>query len=167
MKMFVSMLLSLTLSWSGVLPKAYGAPGHPGPGGPGAGFRPASAPAPHYRHPGPRHGYGLPDGARELWIGSVLYFVAAGTYYLWSAERSRYEPVPEPANGASYDVIAYPAQGQTDDQQARDRYECHSWAVQQSGFDPARAQSAPAESVTGSYRRALAACLQGRGYSVQ
>jgi hypothetical protein len=30
----------------------------------------------------------------------------------------------------------YPGQGQSPEQQDRDRYECHSWAVQQSGFDP-------------------------------
>lgn len=42
-------------------------------------------------------------------------------------------------------VIAYPAQGQSADQQSRDRYECHVWAVQQSGFDPSRqvAQAGP------------------------
>jgi hypothetical protein len=37
------------------------------------------------------------------------------------------------------DVIAYPAKGQNQPQQERDRYECHSWAVQQTGFDPTRA----------------------------
>lgn len=40
-------------------------------------------------------------------------------------------------------VIAYPAQGQTADQQKRDRYECHQWAVEQSGFDPTQQQAAP------------------------
>ena len=32
--------------------------------------------------------------------------------------------------------IVYPAKGQTPQQQDRDQYECHRWAVQQSGFDP-------------------------------
>ena len=42
------------------------------------------------------------------------------------------------------DVYAYPAKGQSQSQQDRDRYECHSWAVNQTGFDPSRAQaSAP------------------------
>jgi hypothetical protein len=40
------------------------------------------------------------------------------------------------------DVIAYPAAKQTPEQQSRDRYECHSWAVQQSGFDPSQQQVA-------------------------
>ena len=34
-------------------------------------------------------------------------------------------------------VYVYPTQGQTPDQQNRDRGECHVWAVQQSGYDPA------------------------------
>ncbi|SDK71415.1 hypothetical protein SAMN05216189_104824 [Pseudomonas delhiensis] len=121
---------------------------------------------------GPGHGHGLPDYARSLWIGSALYFVAAGTYYLWNADRRQYVVVePPPAvqqapAGVSYDVIAYPARGQTPDQQSRDRYECHTWAVGQSGFDPAAASQAPAPGVADTYRRALGACLNGRGYSI-
>jgi hypothetical protein len=34
------------------------------------------------------------------------------------------------------DVIAYPAQGQSAQQLDRDRYECHLWAVKETGFDP-------------------------------
>jgi hypothetical protein len=40
------------------------------------------------------------------------------------------------------DVYIYPNRGQTQDQQSKDRYECHTWAVQQTGFDPSRAQAA-------------------------
>jgi hypothetical protein len=36
-------------------------------------------------------------------------------------------------------VFVYPAQGQSPDQTERDRYECHLWAVQQTGVDPSRA----------------------------
>ncbi len=35
--------------------------------------------------------------------------------------------------------MVYPARGQSPEQVARDRYDCHVWAVQQSGFDPSRA----------------------------
>ena len=139
----------------------------PGPG-PGAHRGPAG-PGPQHV-PGPRHGHGLPAGAREIWIGSMLYFIAAGTYYLWNVERNVYEPVshpPLPVSEASrYDVIAYPAKDQSAEQQSRDRYECHTWAVSQSGFDPASARTAPAASVADTYKRALGACLTGRGYSV-
>ena len=31
----------------------------------------------------------------------------------------------------------YPAKGQSADQQSRDQYECHNWAVGQTGYDPA------------------------------
>jgi len=154
-----SIAAALALSLSAVA--VAGPPGYgPGPGhGPG-----------HYWGPG--HGHGLPDYARSLWIGSALYFVAAGTYYLWNADRRQYVVVePPPAVqqapvGVSYDVIAYPARGQTPDQQSRDRYECHTWAVGQSGFDPAAASQAPVPGVADTYRRALGACLNGRGYSV-
>ena len=33
----------------------------------------------------------------------------------------------------------YPAKGQSADQQKKDEYECHQWAVKQTGFDPTKA----------------------------
>jgi hypothetical protein len=39
--------------------------------------------------------------------------------------------------------VVYPSNGQTAQQQDKDRYECHDWARAQSGFDPARAPAAP------------------------
>jgi hypothetical protein len=36
----------------------------------------------------------------------------------------------------------YPAKGQTPEQQKKDEAACHSWAVQQTGFDPAKPQAA-------------------------
>ncbi len=38
--------------------------------------------------------------------------------------------------------MIYPAKGQSAEQQTKDKGECHVWAVQQSGFDPAKAQTA-------------------------
>jgi hypothetical protein len=43
------------------------------------------------------------------------------------------------------DIYAYPANGQSQAQQDRDRYECHSWAVKQTGYDPSRAQAAASD----------------------
>ncbi len=43
---------------------------------------------------------------------------------------------PVPRAGVT-DIAVYPAQGQSEQQLRRDRYECHAWAVRQSGFDPA------------------------------
>lgn len=37
-------------------------------------------------------------------------------------------------------MFIYPDRGQTPEQQSRDRYECHVWAVQQTGFDPTAPQ---------------------------
>ena len=37
---------------------------------------------------------------------------------------------------ASADLFIYPNMGQDPEQQRKDRYECHVWAAQQSGFDP-------------------------------
>jgi len=36
------------------------------------------------------------------------------------------------------DLFVYPAEGQSDEQLADDRYECHVWAVQESRFDPSQ-----------------------------
>lgn len=75
-------------------------------------------------------------------------------------------PTVQDNSVASYEVIAYPANGQSVDQQGRDRYECHGWAVGQSGFDPATATLPVGAEATERYRRALGACLAGRCYSV-
>src|SRR5262245_5262542 len=37
---------------------------------------------------------------------------------------------------AAQDVYIYPAQNQSDEQMARDKEECHDWAVKQTGVDP-------------------------------
>jgi len=42
------------------------------------------------------------------------------------------------------DMFIYPKKGQSEEQQRLDRYECHIWAVQQTGFDP----TAPVETTT-------------------
>jgi hypothetical protein len=36
-------------------------------------------------------------------------------------------------------IFVYPSNGQTPEQTERDRYECHVWAVEQTGVDPSRA----------------------------
>jgi hypothetical protein len=59
-------------------------------------------------------------------------------------------PAPPPATVAPLPdtrVYVYPTAGQSDAQLDRDRYECHVWAVHQSGFDPSVAQAAPHERV--------------------
>jgi hypothetical protein len=67
-------------------------------------------------------------------------------------------------------VYVYPTAGQSEAQLDRDRYECHLWAVLQSGFDPTQplggVAAATADARRADYQRAQKACLEGRGYSV-
>ena len=42
---------------------------------------------------------------------------------------------------ASADLYIYPNKGQDPELQRRDRYECHVWAAQQTGFDPSTYQA--------------------------
>jgi hypothetical protein len=51
-------------------------------------------------------------------------------------------PAPQPQR-----VFVYPANGQSPEQTERDRYECHVWAVQQTGVDPSRADASAYERV--------------------
>ena len=44
-------------------------------------------------------------------------------------------------------IFVYPSNGQSPEQTDRDRYECHLWAVQQTGVDPSRPDSSPYERV--------------------
>jgi hypothetical protein len=89
------------------------------------------------------------------------------------------EPLPDaappsdastPPAGAE-DFFIYPKNGQSDDQQARDRYECHSWAMNQTGFDSSQPSGGVPPSQAGQklsdYRRAMSACLEARGYTVK
>jgi len=46
---------------------------------------------------------------------------------------------------SSIGVVAYPAKGQTAEQQSKDEGECYAWAKQQTGIDPAAVASAPAQ----------------------
>ena len=68
-------------------------------------------------------------------------------------------------------LFIYPRQNQSDQQQATDRYECHRWAVGQTGFDPTQLTAGPQDDSKGlrraDYSRAMTACLEGRGYTVR
>ena len=44
-------------------------------------------------------------------------------------------------------IYVYPAKGQSDRQLDRDRYECHNWAVKQTGFNPSEPHLAPHQQV--------------------
>ena len=67
--------------------------------------------------------------------------------------------------------FVYPAKGQSPEQQSRDRYECHRYAVEQTGYDPTQAGGGVSSDIASSkrsdYFRAEEACLDARGYSVK
>ena len=133
----------------------------------------------------------LPDYAQQVWLGSALFFLAAGTYYTYEQSTQEYVVAQPPANvepvysppqglppqqqqqpqplqqqGNPYDVAAYPDNGQGADQIQQDRYYCFNYAVAQSNFNPSTATYAPAPEVLGAYQNAMASCLVGRGYRV-
>lgn len=115
----------------------------------------------------------LPDYAREVWIGGSLLFLAAGSYYAYQQATQDYvvvePPVQQPPQpqAQSYDVEAYPANGQSPEQVQQDGYQCYQYAVQQSGFDPRAATYQPAPEVVQAYRQAQGNCLSSRGYQVR
>lgn len=110
-------------------------------------------------------------------IGAIAYLYANGVYYR-EHHGGGYEVVPPPVEGLVASTSApqaksyvYPRLNQNADQQAADEYDCHKWAVSQTGFDPTgaatgqKAGAAPAQ--RDNYQRASGACLEGRGYTVR
>lgn len=143
-----------------------------------------------YRPQGPRYvvvapPYGirtraLPDYATRMWIGGAMFFLAAGTYYQYMDDSQDYvvvnppqgvpvsqpQPVEQQGQAPGIDVAFYPVNGQSPSQMEQDRYDCQRYAAQQSGFDPATATYAPADSVAYLYRQNMGNCLVSRGYQV-
>jgi len=127
----------------------------------------------------------LPPFYSTVWFGGIPYYYANDTYYLWNTQRNSYEVVapppgaasapadapPQPAPPVTHQMFVYPGNGQSQEQQSKDQYECHTWAVGQTGFDPtASGGNVPPDQYgpkSTAYSRALGACLTGRGYSVQ
>ena len=126
----------------------------------------------------------LPAVYATYYWGGIPYYYCNDVYYMWNAGQNGYvvtDPPPvagtaaddtsagedqgaaaQPATGT--DVYAYPQNGQTQEQQSNDKYECHTWARSQTGFDPTVSNSSGSPD---DYRRAMIACLTARGYSAQ
>jgi hypothetical protein len=120
-------------------------------------------------------GYGLFFSALPLayatyyWDG-VPYYYADDNYYQWDNAANEYQTVQPPAglvnqvaaaaptDPSQPDLFAYPQNGQSATQQAKDRTDCQQWANGQVGSDAAKHDD---------YLRAEAACLTGKGYSVR
>jgi hypothetical protein len=54
------------------------------------------------------------------------------------------------ASVAAAEPVAYPAKGQSSDQQNRDEYECHQWAQKETGVDPVAVAEQATTSSSGS-----------------
>lgn len=114
----------------------------------------------------------LPYYYSTFWNAGVPYYYADDNYYQWDSSLGQYETVNPPpdvqrqAEQAS-NLIAYPKNGQAQAQQAADKADCSTWAASQSGFDPTHTSTTESVNKHSDYMRAQAACLEGRGYSVQ
>lgn len=116
----------------------------------------------------------LPVGFVTVRIGLQNYFYINDTYY-WKYPSGEYVVVEKHQNADAaltalnqsevIELLIYPKEGQSEELVDRDRYECHRWAVDQTGFDP----SLMSESINSysEYNRAMTACLEGRGYVVK
>ena len=133
----------------------------------------------------------LPAVYATYWYGGTPYYYANDVYYTWDQGYSGYvatDPPPvadagsgsaaapdaapaaampddgqysqgqnaQPAPGSAPQIFMYPKNGQSQEQQSTDKQECQKWAGDQAG------QSGENSS---DYRRALVACVEGRGYS--
>lgn len=120
----------------------------------------------------------LPPLYTTLWVRGVPYYYANDVYYVWQPDLNGYVVTNPPQDLNEEEVqplneefFIYPKKGQSEKQQADDRYQCHSWSVKQTGYDP----SQPPENLTQNelsskrenYQKAMKACLEGRGYSVR
>jgi len=117
----------------------------------------------------------LPPYHTTVWVGRTPYYYANEVYYV--NRGNGYVVVAPPKEEASQappaadELFVYPRQGQSEQQQADDRYACHRWAVDQTGFDPTQPPGASTANKVrkdrADYQRAMAACLDGRGYTVK
>jgi hypothetical protein len=125
----------------------------------------------------------LPAFYSTFWFGGIPYYYWDDTYYMWSPSEYGYvatDPPPAAADDSSDEgsaqvessdpstLYVYPKNGQSEEQTATDRYQCHEWASGQTGFDPTKgADQSAASSGPSDYRRAMMACLEARGYSAR
>lgn len=119
----------------------------------------------------------LPSYYTTIWFYGVPYYYANDVYYVWRPDLNAYIVTEPPAEATadpiplSEQLFVYPARGQSEQQQADDRYQCHRWGVEQTGYDPTTPPQGMSldelNSKRENYQRAMRACLEGRGYTVR
>ncbi len=82
----------------------------------------------------------FPRFAGVLRCGTVLALGVAMAACVAPPPRVVAVPAPPPP---PQKIFVYPSNGQSPQQTDRDRYECHVWAVQQTGVDPSRPDANP------------------------
>jgi hypothetical protein len=123
----------------------------------------------------------LPLFYTTLWLNGMPYYYANETYYTSTPggyvvveppQGDVSQTPPSTNESADNKMFIYPRKGQSQAQQDNDRYECHKWAADQTNYDPTavipQGMSAnQAMQARADYQRAMAACLDGRGYTVK
>jgi len=100
----------------------------------------------------------LPPYYSTVWIGGAPYYYADDVYYTWQPDQNGYAvvdppdnadapspPPPPPTDSAQSDLMIYPKNGQTKEQQSADQFECHDWRrVRPASIRPSRAEESRA-----------------------
>jgi len=124
----------------------------------------------------------LPPFYTTMYFGPTPYYYANHAYYMQVpqgyavvappttiAAAAPQAPVA-PRAPAPEEFFVYPREGQDLKQQAADREQCNEWATGQTGYDPRfglPADDGQAPRKRADYRRALDACMDGRGYTMK
>jgi hypothetical protein len=110
-------------------------------------------------------GYGYPGYYRPYgYYGPYIY----PSFHYGFAISPRYHgsrTTRETSQVQARKLYVYPAAGQSEARLAEDRYQCHVWAVDATGFDPTLGAGTAAEAE--GYGRAFTACMEGRSYVVK
>lgn len=120
----------------------------------------------------------LPSYYRTIWVGGYPYYYADETYYAPTTNGYMTVNPPQgevnqvqPSTASVGRLFIYPRQGQSEQQQETDRYECNGWAVSQTGYDPTKpstdVKAVQISQKNSDYMRAMTACLDARGYTVK
>jgi len=111
-----------------------------------------------------------------VWTAAVLaryhsHYYAPPAVVIRETPPEYVKPAPSVTPSSAERISVYPRHGQSAELQAKDRSECHSWAVGQTHYDPTQSASGMPETqlnqMSVDYIRAMDACLDARGYTVK
>jgi hypothetical protein len=124
---------------------------------------PAEASHRHHWHHGPyiAIGYHVPYWHDSWWYGPA-FGVGIHVHDRYPSRRAR---TAERTEQRALKLYVYPAAGQSEAQTSEDRYQCHVWAADESGYDPTLGTGTRADA--DGYARAFTACMEARNYVVR